>query len=118
MTHYNIEIQIPTQYNPDKNNNRKDIEQFKFHRTYYEILETFGGVNTRDSPINGAWKNPQDNKKYFDKNISYNVLVETKGQKDAQDILAIKKLKKYKNKLKSRFKQEEICMVATRCLWL
>lgn len=77
-----------------------------------------GGINTSNVPIIGSWINPSDKKRYNDKTIVFTVVVESEDKMTITNVLKIKKLIEYKEKLKDRFQQHEIFMIATRCTWL
>ncbi len=119
MTHFKVDIQLPLNFNPEKGEKEgKIIPPEIFHDTYEELLEMVGGINTTNRPINGSWISPKSGKRYNDRSIVFSVLVESEDKMTITNVPKIKKLQEYKEVLKERFKQEEIFMVATRCVWI
>lgn len=116
MTHFKIDIQLPLNYNLEDGGG-KIPEEF-FFETYEELLKLAGGINTANTPILGSWINPSDKRRYNDKSIVFTVLVESEDRMTIKNVTKIKELIDYKEVLKKRFKQHEIFMVATRCVWL
>ncbi len=119
MTHFKVDIQLPLNFNPEKGEKiGKEIPPEAFHDTYEELFEMIGGISTTNIPIVGSWRSPKTKKRYNDKSIVFSVIVESKDKMTITNVPKIKKLKKYKKELKKRFEQEEIFMVATRCIWI
>lgn len=119
MTHFKVEIQLPLNFNPKKNEKiGKKIPAEEFHKTYEELLKIAGGINTANEPVMGSWISPKTKKRYNEKSIIFSLIVESEEKAEMSDVPKIKKLKKYKEKLKKRFKQEEIFMIITRCVWI
>lgn len=116
MTHFKVDIQLPLKFNPEDGGG-KILEEFYFE-TYEELLKLAGGINTTNTPIIGSWINPQNKKRYNDSSVVYTILVESEDKMTIHNCSKIKKLIKYKEILKGKFKQHEIFMVATRCIWL
>ena len=77
-----------------------------------------GGIHTTNVPIVGSWISPKTKKGYNDRSIIFSVIVESEDKMTITNVPMIKELEKYKKKLKKRFKQEEIFMIATRCIWI
>ncbi len=94
------------------------ISEEYFFKTYEELLNMAGGISTNNTPILGSWIHPKTKKRYNDKSIVFSVVVESEDRMTITNVTKIKKLIKYKEKLKERFKQHEIFMIATRCTWL
>ncbi|MFH1455758.1 MAG: hypothetical protein ABIF40_02305 [archaeon] len=117
MTHFKVEIQLPLYFNPEKGI-REKVPLTLIHETYYGLLDLAGGINVSPQPIFGAWKCPETDKKYFDKCLVFTVLVESEDKMTISNVEKVKQLISYKKVLKKRFKQKEIFMVATRCIWL
>lgn len=111
-----MDIQLPLCYNPEDGEGL--ISEEDFLKTYEELLKIAGGINTFNSQIMGSWINPADKRRYNDKTVVYTVLVDSEDRMTIHNATKIKELKKYKEILKERFKQHEIFMVATRCVWL
>lgn len=119
MTHFKVEIQLPLFYNQQPNEiERKKIERPKFVLTYDELYKMFDGVNTSNAPIMGAYKSKKTGKRIDDSNIVFTVLIDSEDRMTIHKIQGIKQLQNYKEQLKQRFDQEEIFMVATRCIWI
>lgn len=119
MTHFKVDIQLPLTYNLEKEETtRKSIPAEAFHDTYKELLDMAGGISTNPTPILGSWISPKTKKRYDDKSIVFSVIVESEDKMTLTNITKIKELINYKEKLKERFKQEEILMIATRCVWI
>lgn len=116
MTHFKIDIQLPLSFNPENGGGK--ISEDLFFQTYEDLLKLAGGINTNNNPVMGSWINPSDEKRYDDKSIVFTVLVESEDKMTVDNVTKIKELKSYKKILKDRFKQHEIFMVATRCVWL
>lgn len=116
MTHFKVDIQLPLKYNPK--NGEEKISAELFHETYEELLKLAGGINTSNTPVMGSWINPSSQIRYNDKMVVFTVLVESEDKMAVKDISKIKELVEYKETLKKRFKQHQIFMVATRCIWL
>jgi len=77
MTHFQVTIQIPLEYNlNDGELKRKSIEPEKFKQTQDELLKDYHGVNTSNVPIHGAWINPTTKQIFLDKNVAYNAVIE------------------------------------------
>lgn len=109
MTHYHVVIQLPLHYNPVKGEEkRQKISAEDFRKTYIELLEMVGGVNTSNTPISGAWKNPKTKQNFFDENIAFNVLVETEDKKTLTNIPKMKKLVDYCSVESSLFTEDTI----------
>lgn len=119
MTHFKVDIQLPLTYNPEKDKKigEKIPEQY-FFETYEELLKIAEGINTSPFPIIGSWINPKNKKRYNDRSIVFSVVVESEDKMTITNAEKIKELQNYKETLKLRFKQEEIFMIATRCIWL
>lgn len=119
MTHFKIDIQLPLIYNPKRGQKvgEKIPEQY-FFDTYEELLEMAGGISTSNVPIMGSWVHPQTKKRYNDKSIVFSVVVESEDKMTIINVPKIKQLRDYKETLKTRFKQHEIFMIATRCTWI
>lgn len=116
MTHFKVDIQLPLCFNPEDGGGL--ISEESFLKTYEELLNLAGGISTSNTPIIGSWINPKDKKRYNDKTVVYTVLVESEDKMTLDKVTKIKELRDYKEILKERFKQHEILMVATRCVWL
>ena len=116
MTHFKVDIQLPLKFNKEEGGDL--IPEEYFFETYEELLDLAGGINTNKNPILGSWINPSTKKRYDDKTIVFTTVVESEDRKTITNATKIKELIKYKEKLKERFKQHEIFMVATRCTWL
>lgn len=118
MTHFKVDIQLPKRYNPTPEGNREKISEQLFYETYFELLKMAGGIHTSNTSILGSWISPKSNTPYHDESIVFSVLVKSHDMVTITNVPKIKELMDYKNKLKERFKQEDILMVATRCTWL
>ena len=116
MTHFKIDIQLPLKFNEE--DGCCDISPELFHETYEELLNLAGGINTSNTHIMGSWINPSSKIRYNDKMIVFTILVESEDRVNVKNVEKIKELITYKEKLKVRFKQHELFMVATRCVWL
>lgn len=116
MTHFKIDIQLPLKFNPEDGGGK--IHEEYFLKTYEELLLLAGGISTNRTPILGSWINPQDEKRYNDRSIIFSVVVESEDKVTPKNVTKIKELIAYKEKLKERFKQKQIFMIATRCVWL
>jgi len=116
MTHFKVDMQLPLKFNPEDGGNL--IPEESFFQTYEELLELAGGINTTNTQILGSWICPKTKKRYNDKSIVFTIVIESQDIMTITNIPKIKKLIEYKDKLKERFKQHEIFMVATRCTWL
>ncbi|MBI2628834.1 hypothetical protein HYW74_02015 [Candidatus Pacearchaeota archaeon] len=116
MTHFKIDIQLPLNFNPE-DGGEKVPEEF-FFETYEDLLKLAGGINTSNIQIIGSWINPHDKKRYNDKSVVYTILVDSEDKMTIHNATKIKELKEYKEILKKKFKQHEIFMVASRCVWL
>ena len=115
MTHFKVDIQLPLTYNPEKDKKIGDkIPEELFLDTYEELLQMVGGISTSKTPLRGSWIS-QNKKRYDDRTIIFSVVVDSEDKVNAINIPKIKELQEYKEKLKIRFKQEEIFMIATRC---
>jgi hypothetical protein len=119
MTHFKVDIQLPLNFNPEKMEKiGRQIPPEVFHDTYEELLKMAGGINTTNTPIIGSWISPKTKKRYNDRSIIFSIIIESEDKMTITNVPKIKRLQKYKNKLKKRFKQEEIFMIATRCTWI
>ncbi len=119
MTHFKIDIQLPTRFNPkDEEKVGKEVPPPFLWETYNELLALAGGINTVNQPIMGSWVCPKTKKTYHDNNMVFSVLVDSEDKMTVMNVPKIKELQKYKEILKERFQQQEIFMVATRCSWL
>lgn len=119
MTHFKVDIQLPTRYNSKEGEEvGPEIPPQFLWETYNELLTLAGGINTANQPIMGSWICPTTKKTYHDNNMVFSVLVVSEDKMTVMNVPKIQQLQKYKEKLKERFKQEEIFMVATRCSWL
>lgn len=116
MTHFKVDIQIPLKYNPE-DGGEKIPEEFYF-KTYEELLKIAGGINTTNTPIIGSWINPDNKVRYNDSSVVYTILVDSEDRMTIHKCSKIKELIEYKEILKERFKQHQIFMVCTRCVWL
>lgn len=117
MTHFKVEIQLPLYYNPE-NGKREKIPDELFYKTYIELFDMVGGIHTSPETIFGAWRHPDTGEKFYDDLIAFNILIATDDKATITNIPKIKEIINYKKILKDRFKQHEIFMVATRCIWL
>ena len=116
MTHIKVDIQLPLRFNPDEVEKvGKEIPDELFFQTYEELLDLFGGISTSNVPIAGSWIHPTMKKRYDDDTRIFTVVVDSEDRKTISKVPKITNLILYKNKLKERFKQEEIFMIATRC---
>ena len=119
MTHFKVDIQLPLNYNPEDGNTKgEDIPAEIFLVTYEDLLAIGGGINTTNVPIIGSWIHPESKKRYNDKSVVYTVIISSEDKMTVKNVPKIRELIEYKEKLKERFKQEEIFIVATRCNWL
>ena len=116
MTHFKVDIQLPLKFNPEDGGGKVPEEQF--FETYENLLNMAGGISTNNTPILGSWINPKDKKRYNDKSIVFSVVVDSEDRKTVTNVTKIKELIEYKEKLKEKFNQHEIFMIATRCTWL
>ncbi len=116
MTHFKVDIQLPLKFNPEDGGKR--IPEEYFFETYEELLKMCGGISTNNTPILGSWINPKDKKRYNDRSIVFSIVIESDDKMTITNIIKIQELISYKEKLKERFKQKEIFMIATRCVWL
>ena len=116
MTHFKVDIQLPLNFNQEDGGGK--IPEENFFDTYEELLSKVGGISTNNTPILGSWIHPKTNRRYNDKSIVFSVIVESEDIMTASNVPKIKELINYKEKLKKRFKQHEIFMIATRCTWL
>jgi len=116
MTHFKIDIQLPLNFNKE-DGGEKIPEEF-FFDTYEHLLKLAGGISTNNTPIIGSWINPSTKKRYDDKTIVFTILLDSEDKMTATNASKVKKVQQYKKILKKKFKQHEIFMVATRCLWL
>jgi|SRR3989338_3056170 len=119
MTHFKVDIQLPTRYNPKEGEDiGQEIPPQFLWETYNELLTLAGGINTANQPIMGSGVCPKTKKTYHDNNMVFSVLVDSEDKMTVMNVHKIKELQKYKETLKERFQQHEIFMVATRCSWL
>ena len=119
MTHFKVDIQVPLTYNPKKGEKTGEkIPEEYFFETYEELLEMAGEISTSNIQIMGSWLHPETKRRYNDKSIVFSVVVESEDKMTLTNVSKIKKLKEYKEILKTRFKQEQIFMIATRCTWI
>ena len=116
MTHFKIDIQLPLCFNKE-DGGAKIPEEFYFE-AYEELLKLAGGINTTNTPILGSWINPSNKKRYDDKCVVYTILVESEDKMTITNVPKIKELIEYKKELMEKFKQHQIFMVATRCVWI
>lgn len=77
-----------------------------------------GGISTNKTPILGSWINPKNKRRYNDTTIVFSVIIDSEDKMTITNITKVKELIEFKMKLKKRFKQKEIFMIATRCVWL
>lgn len=94
-----FEIRLPKFYKDGS-----AIEEAKFHETAYELQERFGGW-TALSETRGRWSSP-DGKVYEDITIGF--FVDTEKEKLNETLTF---LQTYKEKLKERFRQQEVYIV-------
>ncbi len=119
MTHFKVELQLPLRFNPiGKTKQGKLIPQNYFYNIYCDLRKIAGGVHTTNLPIMGSWICPKTKKVYNDKSTGFTLIVESGDIATVANVKKLKELKKYKNKLITKFQQESIYMVATRCCWL
>src|SRR3989344_8793799 len=111
MTHFKVDIQLPLCFNSEDGGG-KIPEEFYFD-TYESLLKLAGGINTTNTPVMGSWINPDNKKRYNDQSVVYTVLVDSEDKMTVHNATKIKKLKKYKEVLKKKFKQHQIFMVST-----
>jgi len=116
MTHFRVDIQLPLKFNKEDGGGL--IPEEYFSDTYEELLKIGGGISTSNNQIIGSWINPKDKRRYDDKSVVFTVVVESEGKVIVTNIGKIKELLEYKEKLKERFRQHEILMIATGCTWL
>ena len=117
MTHFRVDIQLPLCFNQEDGGEK--IPEELFFKTYEDLLKIAGGINTTKTPVMGSWLNPaEQNKRYDDKCVVYTILVETEDKMTISKIPKINELIEYKKELLKKFKQHQIYMVATRCVWL
>ncbi len=115
MTHFKVDIQIPIEYNLQKGENkRRKIPISDFYETYCELRNIVGGVHFNTTPVIGSWISPKK-EIYDDELYVFTVIVESGDRKTVTNAPKIKKILSYKRKLKTRFKQEEMYILATRC---
>ncbi|HJT84894.1 MAG TPA: hypothetical protein VJ697_10465 [Nitrososphaeraceae archaeon] len=93
-----VDIYLPLFYN-----NNKRIEKLKFVDTFNELVGMFDGCSADQYSILGSWKDPHSDALYNDENRIYHIICE-----DTEENRTI--LRKYKEKLKERFRQKEIMM--------
>jgi hypothetical protein len=93
-----VYIYLPVFYN-----DKTAVEKSKFVKTFNELVEMFGGCSADENTIMGSWKDPITNYVYDDEIRIYHILCpDSESNRDM--------LKQYKEKLKDRFRQEEILM--------
>jgi len=119
VTHFKVDIQLPLHYNPKKGQKVGDkIPEQYFFETYEELLELAGGISTSNMPIIGSWVHPKTRKRFNDRTIVFSIVVDSEDKMTVANVPKIVELRNYKNVLKTRFKQHEIFMIATRCTWI
>jgi len=102
---FRLEILLPIYHNPDEKGNREKIDGTELIDTYEELMNQFGGCSQHD-PIHGSWINPETHENITDElNVLCVVFDDTDENREF--------LKDYKEKLKVRFKQDEIFMTIT-----
>jgi len=93
-----VYIYLPVYYN-----DKTPVDKSKFVETFNELVEMFGGCSADENTIMGSWKDPITNNVYDDEIIIYHILcLDTEFNRTL--------LRQYKEKLKNRFRQEEILM--------
>lgn len=107
---------MPLKYN--KEDGGEEVPPELFFKTYEELLGIAKGISTNNTPIIGSWIHLKTKTRYNDKTIVFSVVVESEDKMTMKNAAKIKKLIKYKEKLKKRFRQHELFMIATRCAWL
>ena len=90
-------------YSPLYYNNNQIIEKSKFVDTFNELVEMFGRCSADQYSILGSWKDPNSDTLYNDENRIYHIICEDTGENRTY-------LRKYKGKLKERFRQRDIMM--------
>jgi hypothetical protein len=98
LKYLKFEVLLPLKYN-DKTN----IERDKFTQTIDDIVTRFRGITIDDTPVVGAWIDPDTDRLIEDEIVVYWAICKhTKANVDF--------LNKLKNILKDRFLQKEILM--------
>ena len=90
MTHFKIDIQLPLNFNSEDGGGL--ISEESFFKTYEELLEMVGGINTTKSPVMGSWICPKTKKRYNDKSILFTIIVESEDIVTASNVPKIKSL--------------------------
>lgn len=106
MDNFKLEILLPIYHNPDENGIRNKIDGDELKITYRELIKEFGGCSHNGSPIHGNWINPNTGQTITDE--LNNLWIVFEGIDSHRDFL-----KDYKEKLKQRFKQDDIFMTVT-----
>lgn len=91
---------------PLKYNDGRDIEVDKLEWVKTEILAKFGGFTIHPFALEGGWRDPANNIKFFDRTKMFEVTIEQTDENE-------KYLKNFKEELKRRFDQHEIYMTVT-----
>lgn len=89
---------------PLKYNDKTDVEHEKLFQTRNEVVNSFGGITIHPLSTEGLWKCPKTDKIYFDICKRFEISIDK-----TRDVDMV--LKKLKETLKKRFRQEEIYMI-------
>lgn len=98
-----VHLLIPLYYNPDKQGYRVPIEPERIHATKEEVTRRFGGFTSTTLYNEGKWISKKTGKEQEDITKTFYIDLEPSPEN-------IKWLLEYKEKLKERFKQEEVYM--------
>jgi hypothetical protein len=88
---------------PLKYNDNRFVEEIKFTETYDDIIKKCRGITIEDTPIMGAWINPETGQTIEDEIIVYWAICYDLDEN-------IEFLRSLKHKLKKRFDQDEIML--------
>jgi hypothetical protein len=98
-----VEILLPKLYNVNEDGRRKEIEGKKYADTFDDLVEKFGGCTVDNTPLLGSWMDPKTKERINDENTTYWVVCESTEEN-------LEFFCQLKEKLKERFKQEDIMM--------
>lgn len=96
MLSLKVEVLVPKFYN-----DKSQVKITEHRKTAQELTKKFGGCTQETSPLIGQWKDPITKRKYSDVNFAFWVICDD----NPSNILF---LEKFKDKLKSRYRQQDI----------
>lgn len=103
MSILKVDILLPLYHNPDSNGKRAKIEGTEFLDTYKDLVVKFCGCTVDPTTLLGSWIDPKTGKEFKDENTTYWIVCD-------ETVENIEFLQKFKETLKTRFKQEDIMM--------